>query len=198
MKKSILFALLLLVALTLTVTFVGCSNTATPSQEQIPPNPEPTSPELKYDPDILNYPLNSKELGIIFQDGYELTDQSILKTEQIGFLSDPQDCDKPYLIDYIGHPNTPDYRVVFVEEIEQQILIALEEWSKLDVVKELLPIGVQVPFDAFSIEEIPPNDDDYSYQWGLNATNGINVEGAWQYTTGSNGTIKIGVFENNF
>ena len=121
MKKRFLIMLIIIISV-LVLTLVGCSNTSSPSQEQIPPNPEPTSPELKYDPDILNYPLNSKELGIIFQDGYELTDQSILKTEQIGFLSDPQDCNKPYLIDYIYNFYQSYYEVRFIQQNKQQII----------------------------------------------------------------------------
>ncbi|MBR4800987.1 MAG: S8 family serine peptidase [Clostridia bacterium] len=194
MKKRFLIMLIIIISV-LVLTLVGCSNTSSPSQEQIPPSPEPTA--LKYDPDRLNYPLEAHRLQIVFQDGYELTDQSILKTEQIGFLSDPQDCNKPYLIDYIYHFYQSYYEVRFIQQNKQQIITALEEWSKLDVVKELLPIGVQILVDDFAPSDVPPNDYYYYAQWGLSSTNGINVERAWQYTTESSNTIKIGVFENN-
>ncbi|MBR4800988.1 MAG: hypothetical protein IK048_04910 [Clostridia bacterium] len=194
MKKRFLIMLIIIMAV-LVLTLVGCSNTSSPSQEQIPPSPEPTA--LKYNQDWLHkYPYEDDRLNVIFQNDYVLVDQNILRTDSIGLVSNPSDNNKEILVQSINHVVQSQYEVRFMQHNTQQIITVLEEWSKLDVVKYLYPI-YSITTDLFSTNDIPPNDYYYYAQWGLSSTNGINVERAWQYTTGSNGTIKIGVFENN-
>lgn len=83
--------------------------------------------------------------------------------------------------------------------------------KKIEKIEGVLWVGVEnaISFDTEVEEETTLANDSISYnslpvategiryqvQWGLHRTNGINVEGAWNYSTGSK-SVKVGIIDS--
>ncbi len=125
-----------------------------------------------------------------------LSDFSGLDVEVLNNISDIED------LTYL----TNSQAIASIDEYNQILQITLEEPSKQNVLnaieafEELSIVIVAEPVYQYEIEnDYIPNDVEYNngHQWGLNGTNGIHMEGAWDYTNGTtNPKIKVGIMES--
>lgn len=75
------------------------------------------------------------------------------------------------------------------KQSKENVLQAIAELSKSDMVLSALPY-----YNYVVVEDWEPNDLDYSSQWGLHGTQGINAPQAWNIIHGNN-AVKVGLFE---
>ncbi len=94
-----------------------------------------------------------------------------------------------------------DEKFTLQEEKNHMFKIVLEERSKEKVIavcnllNSLDMVLVSQPNYIYGIiEDWVPNDSEYSLQWGLHNSYGINVEQAWEIATGDV-NIKVGIME---
>ena len=131
-----------------------------------------------------NVPYDDNELYVGLKDGYELTDPNVLRTDRIGFASNSKDKNKPIQIRDIYFFTNAYFRVDFVDNNKDQILIAMNQWIMLEIVDFVEPhYHPETSDEGFSISDVPPNDSYYNSQWGLFSNYGSNIVGAWQYAT---------------
>ena len=143
MKRFGLFFSILFLALALCIVLVGCAN-------------QPLAP-LEYT--IFPYedvPYDDDKVYIYLYDGVEFTDSNILRTDRIGFESNKKDRNKQVLIKSIDYRGGRVVYVVFSTHNEEQILIAMNQWTNLDIVDYVLPLyHVETEDAEFSTYDIP-------------------------------------------
>lgn len=94
-----------------------------------------------------------------------------------------------------------DYNFKSKNDFKQILQIYLKEKGKDNVLNAISYLetldGVYSAEPNYILENtVEPDDPNYidNKLWGLNGTNGIDVENAWNYTTGSN-TIRVGIID---
>lgn len=83
-----------------------------------------------------------------------------------------------------------DVYLIPSKQSKEKVLQVVEEFSKSNIVLAANPVYNYKP-----IEEWTPNDSDYSNQWGLHGTYGIDAPQAWDIERGNN-AVRVGLFED--
>ena len=141
----------------------------------------------------------------ILIDGYDFSDNSVLVTMEKDVGGVNKIHDKSYFgniavtavtdLTYrenVANVDLDRFKQILKLELQYHdksyVLQAVEEIGKLKGVEMVTP-------NYFGEFCATANDAFYSSQWGLNEVNGINIEPAWDITTGSK-TIRVGVIDS--
>jgi len=86
-----------------------------------------------------------------------------------------------------GKPYKAIYKLTLPTNNKNQVQEVIQQLNKLPDIEYAMP-NYLFPIDA------TPNDENYSYLWGLHGTHGIKAPQAWDIATGSH-SIRVGVID---